>query len=229
MRLSRRSDGTYGFQYVADESALLEAEDRVNELSNNLYEFDKERYSDVLDEAYDLYVKYIERRKEIGADGVITEDEKKELEAIGAELDKVSSRIPTLFANIGDSVANMYPELSEEEISTNITANVVDTTGSIATLVNKFAGLGIEEVLNSYTSAIDTEWTDVIEPKIASLTNTLDPDKEGSLGNHLAKVKKISEGVVQAFSALANPTTLKGLEDALSTLKTNFANLTTAI
>lgn len=58
MRLRRDSQGNYSYQYVADNDAVAEAEDKVNALYNDLYNFDKERYNNVLNDIYDIWDNY---------------------------------------------------------------------------------------------------------------------------------------------------------------------------
>ena len=53
MRLRRDSQGNYSYQYVADDAAISEAEDKLNGLYNDLYNFDKERYNDTLNSIYE--------------------------------------------------------------------------------------------------------------------------------------------------------------------------------
>jgi hypothetical protein len=52
MRLRRDSQGNYTYQYVANDDKIAEAEAKIEDLYNQLYNFDKERYNAVLNDAY---------------------------------------------------------------------------------------------------------------------------------------------------------------------------------
>jgi phage terminase Nu1 subunit (DNA packaging protein) len=54
MRLRRDSQGNYSYQYVANQDELQKAQDQVDQLTNSLYNFDKERYNAVLSEVYNI-------------------------------------------------------------------------------------------------------------------------------------------------------------------------------
>jgi len=58
MRLRRDSQGNYTYQYVANQAAIDEAQNKLDELYNSLYNFDKERYNQVLNDAYDSWDNY---------------------------------------------------------------------------------------------------------------------------------------------------------------------------
>jgi hypothetical protein len=58
MRLRRDSQGNYTYQYTADKNAVGEAEDQLQNAYNDLYNFDKERYNNVLNDIYDIWNNY---------------------------------------------------------------------------------------------------------------------------------------------------------------------------
>ena len=58
MRLRRDSQGNYTYQYVTNQAAIDEAQNKIDELYNSLYNFDKERYNQVLNDAYDAWNEY---------------------------------------------------------------------------------------------------------------------------------------------------------------------------
>ena len=64
LRLRRDTQGNYRYQYVADDEAVNEAENKLREAYNSLYNFDKERYIDNLNEAYDTWNDYQEAMAE---------------------------------------------------------------------------------------------------------------------------------------------------------------------
>jgi hypothetical protein len=64
LRLRRDTQGNYRYQYVADDEAVNEAENKLKEAYNSLYNFDKERYLDNLNEALDVWNEYQEKMAE---------------------------------------------------------------------------------------------------------------------------------------------------------------------
>jgi len=64
LRLRRDTQGNYRYQYVADDEAVNDAQNKLREAYNSLYNFDKERYIDNLNEAYDTWNDYQEAMAE---------------------------------------------------------------------------------------------------------------------------------------------------------------------
>lgn len=61
LRLRRDSQGNYSYQFVSDESEIGQLKDELNELYNQLYNFDLEHYRDNLDQIYSVWVEYQEK------------------------------------------------------------------------------------------------------------------------------------------------------------------------
>ena len=105
MRLVRGADGTYGYQYVADMDAIAEAEERVAQAENDLYNFDKERYQESLGEIYDMTQDFMEDVQRLSADG-LTEEEKEFLteryEAIQQAVKDSGSSLVDLETTMGE-------------------------------------------------------------------------------------------------------------------------------
>ena len=64
MRLRRDSQGNYTYQYVANNDKIAEAEQKIEDLYNQLYNFDKERYNQVLNDAYAAWNEYQQKMAE---------------------------------------------------------------------------------------------------------------------------------------------------------------------
>ena len=64
MRLRRDSQGNYTYQYVANDNKIAEAEAKIEDLYNQLYNFDKERYNAVLNDAYNAWNEYQQKMAE---------------------------------------------------------------------------------------------------------------------------------------------------------------------
>ena len=58
MRLRRDTQGNYRYQYTANEEEINGAREQLEDLYNSLYNFDKERYNEVLNQAYADWEEY---------------------------------------------------------------------------------------------------------------------------------------------------------------------------
>ena len=64
MRLRRDSQGNYRYQYVADLDAIKQAEDNLDNLYNSLYNFDKDKYNNTLNDIYTSWNEYQQKMAE---------------------------------------------------------------------------------------------------------------------------------------------------------------------
>ena len=64
MRLRRDAQGNYSYQFVADQDAISQAEQEVAAAQNDLYNLDKDKYQENLDEIYEVYVEFQEKLNE---------------------------------------------------------------------------------------------------------------------------------------------------------------------
>ena len=79
MKLRRDSQGNYRYEYVSDQDDIAQKEQELLEAQNNLYNFDKDRYREVLQEAEEAYKEYSSKYVEILNSTAYTEEEKKQL------------------------------------------------------------------------------------------------------------------------------------------------------
>lgn len=76
MRLTRDSQGNYSYSYVTDEDAINEANQKLADAQNNLYNFDKDQYSQNLSEIYSMYEEYQQKMIEIANNSSLTQEKK---------------------------------------------------------------------------------------------------------------------------------------------------------
>lgn len=76
MRLTRDSQGNYSYSYVTDEDTINEANQKLADAQNNLYNFDKDQYSQNLSEIYSMYEEYQQKMIEIANNSSLTQEEK---------------------------------------------------------------------------------------------------------------------------------------------------------
>jgi hypothetical protein len=188
MRLTRGADGTYGYQYVADDNAIREAQDKLDGLYEDLYTFDKERYRGALDEIAELWAEYAEKRKELGVDGELDEEDIKILQGYTTEINKLASISGEALYNLGEDVKTAYGEgLNSVDLAKLVNSNISATATDIAQFANKILQSGVDGVIGSYKGELTTE-TQKVAGYFTEVKNELDPAKEGSFAAHLASV-----------------------------------------
>ncbi len=64
MRLRRDAQGNYSYQFVADENKVSDAQQDLLAAQNDLYNFDKERYQQTLDDILSIYQEYQQKMLE---------------------------------------------------------------------------------------------------------------------------------------------------------------------
>lgn len=78
MRLRRDSQGNYSYQFVSDEDSIAQAQQDLLAAQNDLYNFDKEKYKENLNEIYEYYVEFQQKYAEIMSDMSLTDEERQE-------------------------------------------------------------------------------------------------------------------------------------------------------
>ena len=125
MRLVRGADGTYGYQYVADSSEIMEKQQAVNDAAQAVMDLDKEEIKTNLDEIYDTTTEFID--KYIAAwedDFKIDEIERETLQSIWDSLMAEVGDTDDLVKNLRESMQEAakaagledYAELSDDEM-----------------------------------------------------------------------------------------------------------------
>ena len=159
MRLVRGSDGSYGYQYVADENKLTEATEALATAQNELYNLDVQEYEDNLDRMYELYTEFINKVKILAddADG-FTEADFASLSPFIQEIEGAATRSSELFGNISSSINDIFGNaFSGEALNTKVTEIVGATRTGLAEMASTIAteGLNLDLVMNAILGTID--------------------------------------------------------------------------
>ena len=64
MRLRRDSQGNYRYEYTSDADQVGQLQDELNDMYNSLYNFDKARYQDNLNQMYEVWAEFQEKMAE---------------------------------------------------------------------------------------------------------------------------------------------------------------------
>jgi hypothetical protein len=75
MRLMRNKDGSYSYQYVANQSKIEEARQQVEDLENELVNIDEAAVKASLNSVAELYSTFIETVSEMMVNGFTIEEE----------------------------------------------------------------------------------------------------------------------------------------------------------
>ena len=156
MRLMRGADGTYSYQYVADQDKITEQKNKLTELNQKLYDLDKEEYEKNLDSIYDSLEAFLEKYEAALTDGKLEDAERKMLENLWGALAQRVEGNASIMDNLIDSMEQSGIDLanmSEEEIAerfpmlSNGMANLVKTfaSGDMAGAFDQFLSMGEQE------------------------------------------------------------------------------------
>ena len=69
MKLTRDAEGNYSYQYIQDKDAIAEAEAALAEANNNLYNLDKDRKAEMINEFFSMWEEYQSKMSEAMATG----------------------------------------------------------------------------------------------------------------------------------------------------------------
>lgn len=154
LRLRRDSQGNYSYQFVSDESEIGQLKDELNELYNQLYNFDLEHYKDNLDQIYSVWVEYQEKMAE--AAQINDPEERAQREALlqeqyGELINGLVEQNETIRLNLHESafteLAELYDidlenfkQLSEEQKDILLGDMIPQWTSGVQDMADVFAG-----------------------------------------------------------------------------------------
>ena len=154
LRLRRDSQGNYSYQFVSDESEIGQLKDELNELYNQLYNFDLEHYKDNLDQIYSVWVEYQEKMAE--AAQINDPEERAQREALlqeqyGELINGLVEQNETIRLNLHESafteLAELYDidlenfkQLSEDQKDILLGDMIPQWTSGVQDMADVFAG-----------------------------------------------------------------------------------------
>ena len=120
MRLRRDSQGNYRYEYTADGDQVGQLQDELNDMYNSLYNFDKAKYQDNLNQMYDVWVEFQEKMAEAAqiSDPVKRSERELLLQTQYEQLiNSLTNQNATIRENLEESVFNDLAELYDIDIS----------------------------------------------------------------------------------------------------------------
>lgn len=212
MRLRRDAQGNYSYQFVADENATAEVQQELLALQNELYNFDKERYQQTLDDALAAYQEYQQKmleaaqindpEKRAEMEKLITEQYQEYLLAITADNEVAKQNLQS---STMEALQGMYNVNSENfDIMTK----------------------GMFEDFKDADGNIKIDFQNLTETELSALMGDLVTGWDGSVQSMIDKIADPGPDGFKEQSKLAFETAkeaAKTLDDTLTTLGNNFS------
>lgn len=187
LRLKRDAQGNYSYQYVADQDAMNDAQQEVNDAMNDLYNFDLENYRDILGQATELTKEYEELVTEILENAALSEEERTQRLAevknwYYTEMNALEEQLAINKVNLQES-ANM--ELEELYRQNN----------------EVFQGVIFEEMVPGWNGALDEMVTNFTEDFIPRCEESM-RDLEAETEKYQNDVHALEQSANQDFTAI---------------------------
>ena len=215
MRLTRDSQGNYSYSYVADEDAINEANQKLADAQNSLYNFDKDQYSQNLSEIYSMYEEYQQKMIEIANNSSLTQEEKERqlAEVRQKYIDYITNLTQDneyIRQNLSDSTFQNY--FANQELAQDITSSTYQefmnycenaglsfdaTTGKMTTDIyslseeskNRLQDFGL--AFDEQTNTLKVNWKDMTDDnkqKFSDCMNTNVPLWNSSMQQMIGKI-----------------------------------------
>lgn len=231
MRLTRDSQGNYSYSYVADEDAINEANQKLADAQNNLYNFDKDQYSQNLSDMYSIYEEYMNKMKEIATNQNLNEEERQRQLAeltqkyqeyiIGLTQDNEQIR-----SNLADSTFQNYfanQEIAKDTTSSNYQQfmnycqqaglSFNEATGKMTTDISnlseeskqKLEEFGIS--FDSTTNSLKINWSTMTEDNKIKFSECMNQNNalwDSSIQNMIGKISTDEDSFEKLSSAALN-------------------------
>lgn len=219
MRLRRDSQGNYSYQYVSDEDSIAQAQQELADAQNSLYNMDKDKYKNNLDEIYNIYSEFQQQLLELYADQTLSEEEREKkkkmlVEQYGELINGLVEQNEDIRKNLQDStfqeLANLYNQdvnnflqMSEEERDILMNSMIPQWSSGIQQMTDVFAGEGgfissCEEAFKELEQA-----TKDYQDSLDNLQSSADIDFD-SIANGYDKNIQLTEDLISSNEELIN-------------------------
>lgn len=187
MKLTRDASGNYSYQYVQDTDKIAEMEEQMKEAENNLYNLEKDRQEELIDNYLNYWQEYRDKVVEYandpamlaeieeaynGENGFLTQT-KLAMESLGTNLDAISGILGQNITTPWMETFNKLGDVDTESILSSTATLVESTTSSLSTLGEAYAQYqeteeGIIDRLGGYISTADE-----LAPKVDTLADKM--------------------------------------------------------
>lgn len=230
MKLTRDAMGNYTYQYVADQDAIAQAEEELAAAQNELYNLDKDRKKELIDEWFSMMTEYESKMSEametgntalqdsiqdyyFGSNGI--------LKAIQDELNLMGTNADWL-NNVFNDTSNRILDVKiigedGKDLATTLNDIFGDTKNSFATLTGTISS---ENGLNTSIESLKGN-ADNAAKALNNLSKTGAADKlVSNLGELASNISSYTRKLIEALGDLDDyrgSATKKASEDALAT------------
>ena len=235
MRLRRDAQGNYSYQFVSDQENIIEAQRELAQAQNDLYNLDKNKYRENLNDIYDIYSEFQSKLLELYQDQTLSVEEREKREALLVEqyselinglVEQNTEIRKNLYQSTFDSLANMYDadlknfaNLSQEE------QNI------LMSYLTNFSNLSQEEqnILMEYLanfSNLTQEQQDLLIGYLSNFSNLTEEEQNllmGYLVNFSNLTQEEQDLLMDCLSIFSN--SAQEEQNVLMKFFSNFANL----
>lgn len=221
MKLTRDASGNYSYQYVADQDAIAKAEEDLAAAENSLYNLDKDRTKELVEEYWSIFAEGKSAIDEAMANGEVERAERLR-EYYNTMLNNVQNELGVASGNlstIGKDLSNNSSWVSDFASATNTIAGMnldalFGDSGSLDTLLNGESGFSA--TLKSAASTIETSLTSSTSPMVTGLSSlqaSIDNTEDALIESLTPKVSELTTATTKILDELP------GLASAVDALK----------
>lgn len=240
LRLRRDSQGNYTYQYAADEDEINKIQNELSALQNNLYNLDKGKYHQNLQDIENLTAESLQKIQEIYDDATLTEEEReqKRLDIQTYYGDLINDLVAdneyikqNYYESTIDSLEDFYkeePERLQEMVNqdkdilmndldpawTSLYQDVVNNLTDIEDAYQGYLQQAIDEMgpaLETFNQEVET-MANKAKVDFENIQNGIDPDLE-----KLENLSKSTEGLTNEFTSALEP--IEEWKDAIGRAK----------
>ena len=152
LRLQRDSQGNYSYHYVADQQGISEAEDNYNQAVNDLYNFDKDKYRDNLQQMLSAWQEFQSEYKDIKTDMSLSDEERLERLALleeqyGEYINGLAQQNTDIRVNLAGSAVNDLANLYEQDAANYEAMTLEERESLVQNLLMPWSE-GIQEMID---------------------------------------------------------------------------------
>jgi TP901 family phage tail tape measure protein len=233
MKLARDAMGNYTYQYVADQDAIAQAEEELAAAQNELYNLDKDRKKELIDEWFSMMTEYESKMSEAMDTGntKLQEDIQKYYFGSDGILKAIQDELNLMGTN-ADWLNNVFNGTSSRIVDVRITGKdgtdlttilngiFGDAKGNFTTLTNTISAEGgLTNSINSLTASAGKAST--VLYSLSNNSGTGAADKlVSNLGGLASNIYSYTQKLITALGDLddySGSATKKASEDALAT------------
>lgn len=215
LRLQRDSQGNYTYHYVADQEGISEAEDNYNQAVNDLYNFDKDKYRDNLQQMLAAWQEFQSEYTDIKTDMSLSDEERLERLALleeqyGEYINGLAQQNTDIRVNLAGSAINDLANLYAQDAANYEAMTLEERESLIQNLLVPWSE-GIQEMINYLNG--EGGFLPVTQDSFEELT-AVTRDYEAELAQMAAEAGVDLDMVSQGVDQVKDEFELLGMENA---------------